>query len=823
MHDDAGVEYCPEDPPGKFSAAMANIASTVTQKLGAAVTCASSMANAKLYGKEEAFLRRWELREHFFASLKKRGYKVHMRVRGPTTYAFVSTGRAALLKQAEKSKVYLPLRGTIWEISKKPKSPTVNIWTAHALTELQSATEARNRNRANKKSAKVAPADAEIRRQSSAVVSTADQASGDPRMYKWRKRRKMVSAAMHTFPEKNDARLPLAGCLVEPPIDFAWLDHGNEGYTPDYDFERTKQFLFELEDAYPNQPFVLMVPLIAVLDAMSKGEVDYDRANRYTVVAASKLESDVPRVAGDYLQMFHNFVSGSESVQFRGQQRQLKPSTVSCILFHGGQQRDCELPPSCLLWTDETITVPSVRITHDESVRLRRYTNNREQLKDTVTPDIEFSAKDQFGRKRVNRCDIEVGFKVAETSPANSWLANSPKAFQNEALATTTDANFRLNNDALTDDDLKDQVDFIGAPFQRSKAEFFVGFHGNSHHAEEKMGQRAFDRIMWSGRRQDLCVEALERLDIRNIPRHGDNGGKNYTKMLVDLLPPHRRNDADLQKTTRCNLSYLLEHNVFDDVFVPHDRDSVQDESRLEANQAIRARMRAEEGEDPGPVTTFTKQMMNDTRVWTYVKWAAQGRAPIQDIRRYLGERVAMYVCWVETLNSTMLLPIIAGIVCALYGLCIVAIGQQDFWLGTPCNNHILPANVSTNATDGVHNSTSNGTVPPVVGSNDSVLEALTNNEATPVFALIICIWCSFFSESWKRVQITKAVEWDVTELEEEERPVETTPLGQLLACARLMALVAPLHPCLEEEWSGVEWGCVKMRGVGGKVEGGEI
>ena len=148
------------------------------------------------------------------------------------------------------------------------------------------------------------------------------------------------------------------------------------------------------------------------------------------------------------------------------------------------------------------------------------------------------------------------------------------------------------------------------------------------------------------------------------------------------------------------------------------------------------------------------------------------------------------YVCWVETLNDTLLFPVIAGIASSIYGICIVALNQNDYWLGTPCKfTAVEDANATnaTNATSGLRwsgdddastFSSSNGTfenVTLLVNGTETMSalswEALTNNEATPVFALIICIWCTFFTESWKRVQITRAVEWDVTQLEEEERP----------------------------------------------------
>jgi anoctamin-5 len=95
-----------------------------------------------------------------------------------------------------------------------------------------------------------------------------------------------------------------------------------------------------------------------------------------------------------------------------------------------------------------------------------------------------------------------------------------------------------------------------------------------------------------------------------------------------------------------------------------------------------------------------------------------------------------------------------------LYGLAVVLM-DKDHWLSSSCKNDLSALN--SNGTIG-----SNGTSDTV---DDDKWKSLFNNEATPVFALIVCLWSSYFGEVWKRAQITKAVEWDVTQLEEEELP----------------------------------------------------
>lgn len=246
LHDDDDVEFVPDAPPGKFSVAM----SAIGRKLRSITSTLSAAVDADAYDDREAFLRRWELRKHFFWSLKKKQYDVHCKVRGPITYVFVTTSPPALLKMAEQSKVHLPLRGTIWDIHTENKQPKVKVWTASEMNESQILAEKR-RLKHQEKSSKVAPAESGdgvlLRPNRCTSIQVNDAETGRVRAYKWQERRKIQSAKMHSFPVDDHVMSSFKGCLVEPPLDFTFRSHETgeqaEHYTPEFDFERTKQFL----------------------------------------------------------------------------------------------------------------------------------------------------------------------------------------------------------------------------------------------------------------------------------------------------------------------------------------------------------------------------------------------------------------------------------------------------------------------------------------------------------------------------------------------------------------------------------------------------
>jgi hypothetical protein len=131
---------------------------------------------------------------------------------------------------------------------------------------------------------------------------------------------------------------------------------------------------------------------------------------------------------------------------------------------------------------------------------------------------------------------------------------------------------FKLNDTEITNDFLEDQIDFVAAPFDRQRAEAFVGFSANP----EAMQTKAFERTLWSSRRQLMCVEALQGMCVKKRIMHGSSDHKAVEKLtktlgreptktevakkveptsISHLLPPNRDGDAADRNCVWCSFS----------------------------------------------------------------------------------------------------------------------------------------------------------------------------------------------------------------------------------------------------------------------------
>lgn len=168
----------------------------------------------------------------------------------------------------------------------------------------------------------------------------------------------------------------------------------------------------------------------------------------------------------------------------------------------------------------------------------------------------------------------------------------------------------------------------------------------------------------------------------------------------------------------KANLDYLLKKRVYSDYIVPHDVDEVVDFKHF----------------DELLVQTVQDDVSSvGSRSGLYRDWRKTSNAPLTRLREYLGERATLYVSWVQSLTKSLAVPIVAGIIAMIFGIGVL-----------------------------VASNTSN---------YNEAMRMMFNNEATVVFALVLIGWAAFFSENWKRTQITHAVEWDVTGFEENEVP----------------------------------------------------
>ncbi|XP_052076690.1 anoctamin-3-like isoform X2 [Mytilus californianus] len=203
-------------------------------------------------------------------------------------------------------------------------------------------------------------------------------------------------------------------------------------------------------------------------------------------------------------------------------------------------------------------------------------------------------------------------------------------------------------------------------------------------------------------------------------------------------------------------LPYLLMKNVYKDAFPLHEESSKSkfNEETMECFKEGRPEDEEEELKiDP-------RRDLDDT--WTKV-YKFQ---PLWKIRNYFGEKIALYFAWTGMLTSSLWIPTIFGFCIFLYGLIASQINETS------------PLEIPQNAT----------ALQEFQSRMNDLLNTIKkafDNDVTPFFALIICLWGTVFLELWKRTNATLAYEWDVDNFEtnEPDRPqfyglkVKTDPI----------------------------------------------
>lgn len=159
-----------------------------------------------------------------------------------------------------------------------------------------------------------------------------------------------------------------------------------------------------------------------------------------------------------------------------------------------------------------------------------------------------------------------------------------------------------------------------------------------------------------------------------------------------------------------------------------------------------------------------------------YLEWARPmkwfKRQPLCLVRKYFGDKIALYFCWLGFYTNMLVLPAVVGTLCFLYGLATM---QSD-------DN--LPSKEICD-TEGVGNlilcplcDTACSYQRLSESCLFSQMTYLFDNPSTVFFAIFMSFWATTFLELWKRKQSVLNWEWDLQGIEsdEENRPeFETT------------------------------------------------
>ncbi|XP_011301819.1 anoctamin-4 [Fopius arisanus] len=152
-----------------------------------------------------------------------------------------------------------------------------------------------------------------------------------------------------------------------------------------------------------------------------------------------------------------------------------------------------------------------------------------------------------------------------------------------------------------------------------------------------------------------------------------------------------------------------------------------------------------------------------------YLIWARPSqwykKQPLWLIRRYFGEKVALYYAWLGFYTRSLYLPAIVGLLCFVYGLSTME--STDNIPSKEICDPEGPGNITL--------------CPLCDKACDyrklkesclfSRLTYLFDNPATVFFAIFMSFWATSFLELWKRRQAVIVWEWDLQNVDGDEEP----------------------------------------------------
>ncbi|XP_051882497.1 anoctamin-7-like [Pristis pectinata] len=156
---------------------------------------------------------------------------------------------------------------------------------------------------------------------------------------------------------------------------------------------------------------------------------------------------------------------------------------------------------------------------------------------------------------------------------------------------------------------------------------------------------------------------------------------------------------------------------------------------------------------------------LNNLWANTYLKFQ-----PLWKIRDYFGEKIALYFAVMETLLITLIIPAFLGLAIFIYGLyCSINCYNASSKLDESFREYNYTELCSSpNLISGmVENSVK--IISVYSGDFFTIIQSALDNDATPWFGLIVCLWGTIFLELWKRINAKLVYGWDVDNFENDE------------------------------------------------------
>ncbi|XP_054682934.1 anoctamin-9 [Grus americana] len=171
--------------------------------------------------------------------------------------------------------------------------------------------------------------------------------------------------------------------------------------------------------------------------------------------------------------------------------------------------------------------------------------------------------------------------------------------------------------------------------------------------------------------------------------------------------------------------------------------------------------------------TMFPLHEKEDFREFLEENWARWRtifhRQPIEKIRCYFGEKVALYFAWLGWYTYLLGFAALAGVVVFVAGITVFSSSQVS--------KEICEANTT------IMCPLCDQKCPFWLLSDTCTYAKVTHmidNEGTVVFAMFMAIWATVFLELWKRQRATVVTDWDLYRWDEEEEELAMELINNL-------------------------------------------
>ncbi|XP_045204695.2 anoctamin-4-like isoform X2 [Mercenaria mercenaria] len=298
------------------------------------------------------------------------------------------------------------------------------------------------------------------------------------------------------------------------------------------------------------------------------------------------------------------------------------------------------------------------------------------------------------------------------------------------------------------------EVDYISAPFKMNKIDMFEGYDNPTYFFRPAI-------------RSLLTHHILNNIDVRDRSKQGEkiaekleidgHGNTNLVYAQLQIVEdcvtdfcaccpcyPRDSENPDNIVLSKMGLPYMLLKEVYIDAYILHEDSELS--KLMEDPSDDEKKRKADTKEEPEKRDLKVDPRKDLDGPWTTF-WKFQ---PVWKIRNYFGEKIALYFAWAGLLISSLWIPTFFGLACFIYGLTVsIERGEE---------NVEMPANL-----------TAQEEIKWRLGQLYNTVSGSFDNDVTPFFAMLICLWGTFFLELWKRYNARLSYEWDVDQFEQNE------------------------------------------------------